>query len=311
MIGKRVKPIFSKTKSAPQLAGRPPAAVEIAAEGVLAAAVSTAGQLPAYGFAPLPAGVITPSLGETNLHNSGAVTAAIRSALDQVSPRSRAVTLIVPDQLVRVFVLDFDSLPGKHAEAVAILRFRLRKMVSFDAEHAAVSYQVLEQSETICRVLTAVMPGPVLAEYESVLRAAGFEPGVVLSSGLATLEGLSDSTEAVLAANLSRPTLTTTISMGRDLLLYRTLDLPEDPVQRFAEIQRGIAVAAAYYEDRLLARPRHLYYAGSEPAADFAWEVANPGLTVVELPQMAKNGVHSAAGSRSTAAVAGALAGVQ
>jgi type IV pilus assembly protein PilM len=306
-----VTPIFSRTKSAIKPAGRPPAAVELSAEGVLAAAVSAAGQPPVYGFAPLSAGVITPSLSETNLHDSSTVASAIRSALDQVSPRSRAVTLIVPDQLVRVFVLDFDSLPGKSAEAIAILRFRLRKMVSFDVEHAAVSYQILEQTELQCRVLTAVMPGPVLAEYESAVRAAGFEPGVVLPSSLAVLEGLGDSTEAVLAANLCRSTLTTTISIGRDLLLYRTLDLPQDPVQRFTEIQRGIAVAAAYYEDRLQARPLQLHYGGSEPSSEFAWEVANPGLAVVELSQWAKNGSQASTGSRSTAAVAGALAGVQ
>jgi type IV pilus assembly protein PilM len=305
-----VTPIFSKTKSGLKPASRPPAAVEVSPEGVLAAAVSAAGQEAVYGFVPLSAGVITPSLSETNLHDSGAVASAIRSALDQVSPRSRAVTLIVPDQLVRVFVLDFDVMPGKSAEAIAVLRFRLRKMVSFDAEHAAVSYHILEQSETVCRVLTAVMPGPVLAEYESAVRAAGFEPGVVLSSGLATIEGLEDSTEAVLAANLSRRTLTTTISIGRDLLLYRTLDLPEDPVQRFSEIQRGIAVAAAYYEDRLQARPLALHYAGSEPSSEFAWEVANPGLAVVELSQGTRNGSRTT-GSRCTAAVAGALAGVQ
>jgi type IV pilus assembly protein PilM len=304
-------PIFSRTKVGLQPGGRPPAAVELAPEGVLAAAVSASGQQPVFGFAPLSAGVITPSIGETNLHNPGAVATAIRSALDQVSPRSRAVTLIVPDQLVRVFVLDFDSLPAKSAEALAVLRFRLRKMVSFEVEHAAVSYQVLEEDQALCRVLTAVMPGPVLAEYESAVRAAGFEPGVVLSSGLATLEGLADSTEAVLAANLSRHTLTTTISIGRDLFLYRTLDLPEDPRQRFSEIQRGIAVAAAYYEDRLQARPLQLHYAGSEPAAEFAWEVANPGLTVVELPEGENNSSHATTGSCCTAAVSGALAGVR
>ena len=302
--------IFSRAKSGFQPGGRPPAAVELAPEGVLAAAISAAGQQSVYAFAPLSAGVITPSLSETNLHDSGTVASAIRSSLDQVSPRSRAVTLIVPDPLVRVFVLDFDSLPAKSAEALAVLRFRMRKMVSFDVEHAAVSYQVLEQGETLCRVLTAAMPGPVLAEYEAAVRAAGYEPGVVLPSSLATLEGVADSTEAVLAANLSRSTLTTTISIGRDLLLYRTLDLPEDPLQRFSEIQRGIAVAAAYYEDRLQVRPLALHYAGSEPAAEFAWEIANPGLTVVELSQGAKNGSRATPGYRCTAAVAGALAGV-
>jgi type IV pilus assembly protein PilM len=151
------------------------------------------------------------------------------------------------------------------------------------------------------------MPGPVLAEYESAVRAAGYEPGVVLSSGLATLEALGDSTEAILAANLSRLTLTTTISIGRDLLLYRTLDLPEDTRQRFSEIQRGIAVAAAYYEDRLQARPLRLYYAGSEPVAEFAGQIANPGLTIVEFAP----GDTASPVPYCTAAVTGALAGVR
>jgi type IV pilus assembly protein PilM len=278
---------------------------------VLAAAVPAAGQQPVYAFAPLSAGVIVPSLGEINFRDPGAVASAVRNALGQLSPRSRAVTLIVPDPVVRVFVLDFDSLPAKSAEALAVLRFRLRKTVSFDVEHAAVTYQLLEQSETGCRVLAAVMPGPVLAEYESAVRAAGYEPGSVLSTGLATLAGFGDSTEAVLAASLSRSTLTTTISIGRDLLLYRALDLPEDPLQRFSEIQRGIAVAAAYYEDRLQARPLQLHYAGSEPTAEFAWDVANPGLTVIELGSEAQNSAVTSLGSHCTAAVAGALAGVR
>ena len=48
---------------------------------------------------------------------------------------------------MRVFVLDFDSLPAKPAEALPVLRFRLRKMVPFDVEHAGVSYQVLTEKK--------------------------------------------------------------------------------------------------------------------------------------------------------------------
>ena len=69
--------------------------------------------------------------------------------------------------MVRVFVLDFDSLPAKPAEAYSVLRFRLRKMVPFDVEHAGVSYQVLSENRTECKVLAAVIPGPMLAEYEA------------------------------------------------------------------------------------------------------------------------------------------------
>ena len=84
-----------------------------------------------YAFVPLPPGALVPGIEEPNLRAPEAVTAAIRSALDEVSPRTRSVTLVLPDTLVRVFVLDFDSLPAKAAEAIPVVRFRLRKMVPF------------------------------------------------------------------------------------------------------------------------------------------------------------------------------------
>src|SRR5580698_5821167 len=220
--------LLSNAKLGAQPAARPPAAVEITPEGVLAAAVPAPGQPPTYAFEPLPHGALLHGIGEPNLRAPEAVAAAIRSALDQVSPRSRSVTLIIPDTVVRVFVLDFDTLPGKPAEALPVLRFRLRKMVPFDVEHAGLSYQVLVEKKDECKVLAAVLPGPVLAEYETAVRAAGYEPGAVLPSSLAALAAV-DSLEAVLVANLSPFALTTCISTGEDLLLYRTLDLPEDP----------------------------------------------------------------------------------
>ena len=56
--------------------------------------------------------------------------------------------MVIPDTAVRVFVLDFDTLPAAPAEAIPVLRFRLRKMVPFDVEHAGLSYQILTQSKT-------------------------------------------------------------------------------------------------------------------------------------------------------------------
>ena len=83
-----------------------------------------------------------------------------------------------------------------------MVRFRLRKMVPFDVENAGIGYQVLAQNENECKVLAAILPGPILAEYEAAVRDAGYEPGAVLPSSLAALEAI-DSMEAMLAANLS------------------------------------------------------------------------------------------------------------
>jgi type IV pilus assembly protein PilM len=299
--------ILSKVKLGTESGRRPPGAVELAPEGVLAAALPARGQAPVYAFQPLAAGSLVPGVGEPNVRAAEAVANAIRSTLGQVAPRSRAVTLVIPDTVVRVFVLDFDSLPGKAEEAYPVLRFRLRKMVPFDIEHAAVSYQVLTQSKSELKVLTAVIPGAILAEYEEAVRAAGYEPGAVLSSSLASLAGI-DSLEAALVANFNGLALTTSITNGNDLLLYRTLDLPEDPALRLNEVRRGVAVAAAYFEDKLQAPPSRLLYSGDGNAQGFAQWIDNPDLAVDDLAPRPEVGIMTALGDLNIAAVTGALA---
>jgi type IV pilus assembly protein PilM len=297
----------SKDKSKPT-SGRPQTAVELAPEGVLAATIPQGSDSPSYAFAPLAAGALVPGVAEANLRTQDAVVEAIRKALGELSPRSRAVTVVLPDTAVRVFVLDFDTLSSKAAEAIPVMRFRLRKMVPFDVEHAALSYQILVQNESSVKVLATIMPGPVLAEYEAAVRSAGYEPGFVLPSSLASLAGL-ESLEPILAANLSGQALTTSITSGQDLHLFRTVDLPEDPAARTAEIQRSIAVAAAYYEDKLVARARQIHYAGTQKAEDFSRLVADPELTVVDMVPNTGLGATTALGPLSIAAISGVLAG--
>lgn len=287
---------------------RPPAAVELAPEGVLAAAWPARAGSPVYAFAALRPGSLSPGLEETNLVARDAVVAALRSALDQVSPGTHSITLIVPDRAVRVFVLDFDSLPAKLSEALSVLRFRLRKMVPFDVEHAGLSYQILTESPSECRVLACVIPSPILDEYESAVREAGYEPGVVLPSSLAALAAV-DSSQPALAVCLTGGALTTAIASGDDLLLYRTTELPGDSAGKLAEVQRHIAVASAYFEDKLATPPRTLHYAGLGEATAFAAWLQEPTLSVVELTARPSTGAATSLGPISIAPVAGALAG--
>ena len=302
--------ILDKAKIKTEAEGRPAAAVEISPEGVLAAALPAAGGKPVYAFEPLPEGFVVPGIEGPNLRAAEAVSAAIRSALEHVSPRSRAITLVLPDTVVRVFMLDFDSLPAKLAEAIPVLRFRMRKMVPFDVEQAGVSFQMLSQTKEECKVLAAIIPGSVLAEYEAVVRAAGYEPGAVLPSSLAALETVN-TMEAVLAAILSARGITTLISTGQELLLYRSLELPEDAGERAREIERTVAVATAYYEDRLGAKPAKLYYAGNREAGEFAGWIGETALPVVELAPRPESGAATSLGQNSIAGVTGALAGAQ
>jgi type IV pilus assembly protein PilM len=275
---------------------------------VLAAALPAKGDSPVFAFEALRAGSIVPGISDPNVKDPAAVAAAIRSALASVSPRTRAVTVIVPDTAVRVFVLDFDEFPARAAEAVPVLRFRLRKMVPFDVEHSGLSYQILSDSKTEYRVLVAILPSSILEEYESAVRAAGYEPGAVMPSTLAALAA-HDSEEPVLAACLSKAAVTTAITRGNDLLLYRTLDLPEEPAQRLIEVQRCVAVAAAYYEDKVSYLPKELYFSGNGVAEEFEHWFGPSELKIVDLAPRPATGATTSMGELSTAGIIGALAG--
>ncbi len=303
-----MSPVLSKSKHGTDHGSRPPVAVEVSPEGVLAAVRSGPGEAPVLAFAGLQPGTVVPGIDEPNLRSPAAVTEAIRAALENLAPRTRSLTVIVPDTAVRVFVMDFDSLPSKASEVLPVLRIRLRKMVPFDVEKAGVSYQVLSETSSECRALIAVLPGPILEEYEAAVRAAGYEPGAVLPSSLAALAALATD-EPVLAALMSGSTLTTLIAHGQDLLLYRTLELPVDAAQRLAEVQRDIAVAAAYFEDKLAARPRWLHYTGIGSAEDFARWIRDPELTVIELVPRPESGAATSLKRVSLAGITGALAG--
>ncbi len=303
-----MSPILSRSKSAGQNAGRPPAAIELTSEGVLAAALPGKHDAPVYAYEPLRPGILIPGISELNMTSPEAVSLAIRNVLASVAPRSRFVTVVIPDTAVRVFVLDFDSIPARSSEAIPVLRFRLRKMVPFDVEHAGLSYQILSESKTEARVLVAILPSNILEEYETAVRAAGYEPGSVMPSALAALATL-DSSEPMLTACLSKVAITTSITRGDDLLLYRTIDLPEDPQQRLLEVQRSVAVAAAYYEDKVSVLPKELYFAGNGTAAEFERWFGTSELKIIDLASRPSTGVATSLSNMSTAGLTGALAG--
>lgn len=290
---------------------RPGLACEIAPEGVIAAR-QTAGGQPVVAFAPLPSYAVLPSLAAANLADHALVVAALRQALDKVVAREKVLTLVVPDAAVRVLILDFDSLPSKPQEALPIVRFRLRKLAPFDVDDAAVSYQVMRQDADQTRVLVTVMPAAVRAEYEGVVREAGYEPGVVLPSMLASLASLTSS-EAALVVNRNGLSLTTAITNGDELLLHRTLELPADTVGQREELAQAVSVASAYFEDTLHTAPGVLYYVGPGGAEEFVATLGGEpgeGMRMVRgLLQTPEAGAMSAMPKGIAAGVMGALAG--
>jgi len=220
------------------LGTRPRLAVEVRAEGVVAArAEDAAALLTSVARVDLAPGAVAPGLKAGNLVDKNSVTAGVKKALDTVSGRGlsdraergagrlRDVTLIVPDSAVRVLFLDFDQLPAKVAEALPLVRFRLKKLLPFDADDAMVSYQVMSSEKGTIKLLAVAMPKAVLEEYEAMVLAAGYLPGAVLPSTLAALAGLDETPSPVLVVNAGLGSVTTAIVQAGVLLLHRSVDM--------------------------------------------------------------------------------------
>ena len=215
------------------LGTRPRLAVEVRAEGLLAARAEDAvALLTAVARADVAEGAIVPGLKAGNIVDKTAVMAAMRRALDAVAgsgrDRLRDVTIVVPDSAVRVLFVDFDQLPSKTAEALPVVRFRLKKLLPFDSDDAMVSYQVMSSEKDSVKLLAVAMPKAVLDEYESLVLSAGYLPGAVLPSTLAALAGIDESAAPVLVVNAGTGSVTTAIVQGDRLLLHRSVDMSAD-----------------------------------------------------------------------------------
>ncbi len=202
----------------------------------MAARAEEAGQtlLTAAARTAMPGAPIRPSLRSGNVVDAAAVSASIRKVLESMATRgndrSRYITVVIPDTVARVLLLDFDEFPAKPAEALAVVRFRLKKLLPFEVDHGVVTYQVMSATRGAIRVLAVAIPCDVLAEYEGVVTSAGYLPGAVLPSTLAALAGVGDDGTPALVVNAGLETVTTAIVHGDVLLLHRTVDLAGDPV---------------------------------------------------------------------------------
>ena len=218
------------------LGTRPRLAVEIRPEGVVAARAEDAdAQLTAVSFSEWPDGTVVPGLKHGNISTRQHVVAAVKRALEAVALKERQTTLVLPDAAMRVLLLDFDALPAKAAEALPVVRFRLKKLLPFDEADSVVSYQIMSSERGLIRVLAVAVPKDVLAEYEALVREAGFEPGAVLPSTLAACAGLPEENTATLLVNAGDTGVTTAIVRDGVLLLHRTVDLAAEGLQELPE----------------------------------------------------------------------------
>ena len=275
---------------------KPKLACEIAADRVLAGRIiESGGGLEASAARELAPGSVVPDLVENNLRQRAAVRQGIESALGDVAGRSKDVIAIVPDAAVRVMLVEFDTLPSDHEEALGVVRFRLKKSLPFDVEKAKVSYHA-QKFEDEVRVVAAVALGSVIEDYEAAFRDAGFDPGVVLPSTLAAL-GAADGRRPTLVVKVDAHTTSIAILNEGQLQLFRTLENTRGVTISGEQLAEEVYPSVVFFQDTYHLNIEQIYVAGLPESGGAAPALrAQTGAEVQELVSSAQLGT-SAGGS--------------
>jgi type IV pilus assembly protein PilM len=228
----------------------PSLVAEIASTHVAAAQWSkVGGHLEAHALEPLPIGAVMASPVDANVIQPEAVRSALRKVLSRVPSRGAPMALLIPDPVVRVFILPFETLPRRTDEALPLLRWRLKKSVPFDVDETVVSWMRQTGKEDTLEVVTAVARQRIVKEYEQVLEPLDAKPKVVLSSTLAVLPLLSGEGSTLLVRMCGK-TMTTVITRDGNLSVYRSTEMSNDAATLDVQAMLDeIFPAVAFYQD--------------------------------------------------------------
>lgn len=256
----------------------PTVAIELASHRVTVVEVPQgAPVVSAFAAEPLPDGAIAPALSGPNIADPRIVTDALARALDRAGLASaRRAALVVPDSVARVSLLPFDQLPPRAADLDKLVRWQLRKATPFPLDDAQVSHFEAGVSNAGRLVAAVVMRREVLAEYESVVSAAGIHPGIVDLASFNVMNAAIASGAAGdgdwLIVHLAAEATTLAILRGSSLLFYR---------HRSAVDQESLGAlvhqTAMYHEDRLGGGVfTHVWLSGAGRGSDDArWQISS------------------------------------
>jgi len=162
-------------------------------------------------FEPMPAGTVEPSFAKENIKDRDLFKKHLLKAIPQ-GKRRGDIALSLPDQLVRIIIVDFDELPQIRKEAEKLILWRIKRQLPISTEEAHIDYCITERGGDKTQVVAAVASKKVIREYEDSLREIGLRPVLVdiaslnnLSLFLDEIEGSSIFVERARPISISMP----------------------------------------------------------------------------------------------------------
>ncbi|HEX8723558.1 MAG TPA: hypothetical protein VF736_23280 [Pyrinomonadaceae bacterium] len=163
----------------------PQAAVGLSGEAASVAQLERRGgglAVRSAGLLPLPAGLVRPSFDEQNVSDAGELAGALSELLTSAGlARRRRWSVGLPEASARTSILTLETAPASRAEGEEMLRWKMERALGAPLDELRVSRERLRpDAQGRARYLVAGVRLAVLAEYEQVFAALGWQAGLVL-----------------------------------------------------------------------------------------------------------------------------------
>ena len=148
-----------------------------AASFVLLGGTATVPTLERVAQRPFSVGTIRTSLREVNILEPQAFCDRLREAHALLLFQGTRISVALPDTVGRVLLLDVEGRFKNRAEALDIIRWKMKKNLPFDVADTHLDYQVLRVRESgDMALLVTLVSKAVISQYEELIGQAGLVP---------------------------------------------------------------------------------------------------------------------------------------
>ena len=134
------------------------------------------------GLLPLPAGLVSPGFDEQNVSDVRELAGALSELLSSAGlARRRRWSVGLPEASTRTSILTMETAPASRGEAEEMLRWKTERSLGAPLDELRISRERLRpDAQGRARYLVAAVRLSVLAEYEEVFAALGWQTGLIL-----------------------------------------------------------------------------------------------------------------------------------
>lgn len=124
-------------------------------------------------------GGVPASIFDQNIAEPVELAQRLRRLFESVGVRPGKVSLVLPDNLAKLSLLQLPERPPSRKQLDEVIRFQTRRGVPFRISDAAMSYQLFPGEGKGVQVLVALIRRALIDRYEQALEIIGARPGLI------------------------------------------------------------------------------------------------------------------------------------